>query len=44
MKLNLKFNKTMAMIMYKNLFPEDFSKLRKNQGVVYYLLKIKMVI
>lgn len=38
-KLNLKFNKTMAMIMYKNLFPEDFSKLRKNQGVVYYLLK-----
>lgn len=39
LKLNSK--KTFSMIVYKNIFPKDFSLLQKNQGYLYELLHSK---
>lgn len=38
---DIKHNKMMAMITYKNLFPRDFSELQLNQGFVYALFAHK---
>ena len=38
---DIKYNKMMAMITYKNLFPKDFSELQLNQGFVYSLFAHK---
>lgn len=38
---DIKYNKMMAMITYKNLFPRDFSELQLNQGFVYALFANK---
>nr|WP_279036813.1 P-loop NTPase fold protein [Snodgrassella alvi] len=35
----LNANKMFAMMVYKNLFPLDFSLLQKNQGFVFYIFK-----
>ena len=34
-KLSLSDKKFFALILYKNLFPKDFSKLQKREGVLY---------
>jgi hypothetical protein len=34
-------NNLFAMIVYKNLFPEDFSRLHKNEGIVFDALNFK---
>ena len=39
MDIKVNINKMMAIIMYKNLFPQDFSKLRKRNGYVYNIFK-----
>lgn len=36
-------NKMLALISYKNLFPQDFSNLHINQGFVFYLFKNKHI-
>ncbi|MFR7589904.1 MAG: hypothetical protein ACLUVC_00530 [Longibaculum sp.] len=38
---DIKHNKMMAIITYKNLFPRDFSELQLNQGFVYALFANK---
>lgn len=35
------YNKLMAMILYKNLFPKDFNDLQLRQGYVYWLFETK---
>ncbi len=40
-KLNLDFNKMFAMMIYKNIYPKDFSDLHYNKGYVYYLFQSK---
>lgn len=45
-KLNnteLSANKMLALISYKNLFPQDFSNLHINQGFVFYLFRNKHI-
>lgn len=37
MDIKVNINKMMAIIMYKNLFPHDFSELRKRNGYIYDL-------
>lgn len=37
MDIKVNINKMMAIIMYKNLFPQDFSELRKRNGYIYDL-------
>ncbi|MDE5415725.1 YobI family P-loop NTPase [Alkalihalobacterium chitinilyticum] len=37
----LNYNKMLAIITYKNLFPRDFSELQLNQGMVYTLFAKK---
>lgn len=39
MDIKVNINKMMAIIMYKNLFPQDFSELRKRNGYVYNIFK-----
>ena len=40
-KLELNANKMFAIIVYKNLFPLDFTLLQMNQGFVFYILNNK---
>ncbi|NUF79692.1 hypothetical protein GY065_12370 [Snodgrassella sp. ESL0323] len=40
----LNANKMFALIVYKNLFPLDFSYLQINQGYVYLLLNNKLIV
>ena len=40
-KLNLDFNKMFAMMIYKNIYPKDFSDLHYNKGYVHYLFQSK---
>lgn len=45
-KLNiteLNYNKMLAIIIYKNLFPKDFADLQLNQGFVYTLFASKNI-
>lgn len=35
--INLNLNNLLGIVIYKNLFPRDFSDLQLNQGFVYYL-------
>lgn len=39
--LNLDLEKIFAMIVYKNIFPRDFSLLQLNQGFLYHLFENK---
>ena len=41
MDIKVNINKMMAIIMYKNLFPQDFSELRTRSGYVYRVFKNK---
>ena len=41
MDIKVNINKMMAIIMYKNLFPQDFSELRKRSGYVNSIFKEK---
>ncbi len=41
MDIKVNINKMMAIIMYKNLFPQDFSELRTRSGYVYSVFKNK---
>lgn len=41
---DLDWNKMMAMIVYKNLFPRDFSELQLGKGFVFELFKKKSVL
>ena len=41
MDIKVNINKMMAIIMYKNLFPQDFSGLRKRSGYVNSIFKEK---
>ncbi len=34
-KINLSYDKLLAMSIYKNYYPSDFAKLHKNKGMVY---------
>lgn len=38
---NVSANKMIALIIYKNVEPNDFSKLLKNQGVLYHCIESK---
>lgn len=40
-KLPLDNNKLLSMIIYKNIFPKDFSELQVGQGYVYSIFKYK---
>lgn len=40
-KLELNANKMFAIIVYKNLFPLDFTLLQMNQGLVFYIFNNK---
>lgn len=40
-KIEIQCNKMLAIIIYKNLFPRDFSLLQLNQGFVYSLFSQK---
>ena len=40
-KLGLNANKMFAMMVYKNLFPLDFTLLQMNQGFVFYIFNNK---
>ena len=33
--INLNLDKLFSVIIYKNLYPDDFSKLQKNEGMIY---------
>lgn len=35
-------NKLLSFIIYKNLFPKDFAKLHKNEGMVYQVFNIDL--
>ena len=39
----LDYNKMLALITYKNLFPRDFSDLQLNKGFVYALFDNKRI-
>ena len=39
--LKLDYEKLFAMVVYKNIFPKDFSLLQRNQGYLYELLNSK---
>lgn len=39
--INLDFNKLLALITYKNIFPRDFSELQLNSGFVFHLFSQK---
>ncbi|GGM34562.1 putative membrane protein YobI [Paraliobacillus quinghaiensis] len=39
--LELDTNKLLGLIIYKNLYPVDFSQLQYNQGLVYQMMKQK---
>lgn len=39
--INLNLNNLLGTVIYKNLFPRDFSDLQLNQGFVYYLFSNK---
>lgn len=39
--LNLDFNKMFAIMIYKNIYPKDFSDLHYNKGYVHYLFQSK---
>ena len=41
MNNNLDQNKLLSMIIYKNLFPNDFAKLSLNEGVLYSIINKK---
>ena len=42
-QINVKYDvkKLFSIILYKNLFPEDFSKLQNNNGILYEILNNK---
>ena len=42
-QINVKYDvkKLFSIILYKNLFPEDFSKLQNNDGILYEILNNK---
>lgn len=42
-QINVKYDvkKLFSIILYKNLFPEDFSKLQNNEGILYKILNNK---
>ncbi|MBI0097874.1 hypothetical protein H3T75_06330 [Snodgrassella sp. W8135] len=42
-KLELNANKMFAIIVYKNLFPLDFTLLQMNQGFVFYIFNNKPI-
>ena len=42
--LKLDYEKLFSMIVYKNIFPKDFSLLQRNQGYLYELLNSKEII
>lgn len=39
--LQLEYEKLFSMVVYKNIFPKDFSLLQKNQGYLFELLNSK---
>ena len=41
--LKLDYEKLFAMVVYKNIFPKDFSLLQRNQGYLYELLNSKEI-
>lgn len=43
-KLPLEREKIFSMVVYKNIFPKDFSLLQRNQGYLYELLNSKEII
>jgi hypothetical protein len=40
---NLKENKLFAIIFYKNLYPNDFAELGKNEGILYAEINTKQI-
>ena len=42
-KLQLEREKIFSMVVYKNIFPKDFSLLQKNQGYLFELLNSKEI-
>lgn len=42
-KLPLESEKVFSMVVYKNIFPKDFSLLQKNQGYLFELLNSKEI-
>ena len=42
--IDLDPNKMLAMIIYKNIYPVDFSKLQYNKGLVYEIFQKKQLI
>ena len=42
--VNLDLTKLMALIIYKNIFPKDFTELQFNRGLVYSVIKSKRVL
>ncbi|MED4799138.1 hypothetical protein P9684_04660 [Bacillus atrophaeus] len=42
--IDLDSNKMLAMIIYKNIYPVDFSKLQYNKGLVYEIFQKKQLI
>lgn len=42
-KLSLESEKIFSMVVYKNIFPKDFSLLQKNQGYLFELLNSKEI-
>lgn len=43
-KLPLEREKIFSMVVYKNIFPKDFSLLQRNQGYLYELLNSKEIV
>lgn len=41
--LQLEHEKLLSMVVYKNIFPKDFSLLQRNQGYLYELLNSKEI-
>ncbi|WP_261150120.1 hypothetical protein [Streptococcus mitis] len=41
--LKLDYEKLFSMVVYKNIFPKDFSLLQRNQGYLYELLNSKEI-
>lgn len=42
--LQLEHEKLFSMVVYKNIFPKDFSLLQRNQGYLYELLNSKEIV
>ncbi|WP_251135049.1 hypothetical protein [Exiguobacterium sp. s102] len=40
-RIDLDLNRLMAIVVYKNIYPFDFSQLQFNKGIVYEILKSK---